>query len=39
MNFKHMPELNWSFGYPLALLVMVIVAVGPILYLKHKDWL
>ena len=22
MNFKHMPELNWSFGYPLVLLVM-----------------
>ncbi len=39
MNFKHMPELNWSFGYPYALIMMLIVAVGPILYLKYKDWL
>ncbi len=39
MNFKHMPELDWYYGYPLALLLMVAVAVGPILYLKHKDWL
>jgi magnesium transporter len=39
MNFRHMPELDWYYGYPLALLLMVAVAIGPILYLKHKDWL
>jgi magnesium transporter len=39
MNFRHMPELDWYYGYPLALLMMVVVAIGPILYLKHKDWL
>ena len=39
MNFRHMPELEWYYGYPLALLLMVAVAVGPILYLKRKDWL
>jgi magnesium transporter len=39
MNFRHMPELNWYYGYPLALLLMVAVAIGPILYLKSKDWL
>jgi len=39
MNFEHMPELKWLFGYPMALLLMLAVAVGPILYLKHKDWL
>jgi magnesium transporter len=39
MNFHNMPELNWAYGYPLALLLMVIVAIGPILYLKHKDWI
>ncbi len=39
MNFRHMPELDWYYGYPLALLMMVGVALGPILYLKHKDWL
>jgi magnesium transporter len=39
MNFRHMPELDWYYGYPLALLLMVAVAIGPILYLKSKDWL
>ena len=39
MNFRHMPELDWLYGYPLALLLMVCVAAGPILYLKRKDWL
>ena len=39
MNFRYMPELAWEYGYPLALLLMVAVAIGPILYLKHKDWL
>ena len=39
MNFRHMPELSWSFGYPLAIVMMIAVAVGPILFLRHKGWL
>ncbi|MBI2290662.1 MAG: magnesium transporter, partial [Betaproteobacteria bacterium] len=39
MNFRHLPELEWYFGYPLALVLMLIVAIGPILYLKRKGWL
>jgi magnesium transporter len=39
MNFHRMPELDWVFGYPMALIVMIAVAVGPILYLRHKEWL
>ena len=39
MNFRHMPELEWYYGYPLSLLLMLAVAIGPILYLKRKDWL
>ena len=39
MNFRHMPELDWYYGYPLALVLMLVVAIGPILYLKRKDWL
>jgi magnesium transporter len=39
MNFDHMPELKWLWGYPMALILMLVVAVGPILYLKRKDWL
>lgn len=39
MNFKLMPELNWPWGYPMALVLMVISAVTPFLYFKHKRWL
>lgn len=39
MNFQHMPELEWSLGYPLALLLMVATAVLPIWYFKRKGWL
>jgi magnesium transporter len=39
MNFKHMPELDWWFGYPLALSLMVISAVVPYFVFKWKKWL
>ena len=39
MNFHHMPELNWMFGYPLALILMVLAAVLPYIYFKRKGWL
>jgi len=39
MNFRHMPELSWTFGYPMAIGLMVLVAVGPILFLRKKGWL
>jgi magnesium transporter len=39
MNFQHMPELEWSFGYPLALGLMVATAVLPIWYFKRKGLL
>jgi magnesium transporter len=39
MNFDVMPELNWAFGYPLALGLMVISAVLPFWYFKRRGWL
>jgi magnesium transporter len=39
MNFEIMPELNWSFGYPCALLMMAMSGVAPYLYFKRKGWL
>ena len=39
MNFKHMPELDWSFGYPMAILLMVIAAILPYWFFKWKRWL
>ncbi|MEZ5590618.1 MAG: magnesium transporter CorA family protein [Gammaproteobacteria bacterium] len=39
MNFHHMPELDWSFGYPLAISLMITSAVIPLIYFKRKRWL
>jgi magnesium transporter len=39
MNFRDMPELGWQYGYPLALVVMVLSAVLPYLYFRRKGWL
>ena len=40
MNFHHgMIELDWEYGYPIALIVIVLAAVLPILFFKWKKWL
>ena len=39
MNFQHMPELHWLSGYPFALALMVVSAVGPYLYFKRRGWI
>jgi magnesium transporter len=39
MNFEHMPELHWLFGYPFALGLMVLSAIAPYLWFKHRGWL
>lgn len=39
MNFEHMPELGWTLGYPLALLVMVLTSVVLYVVFKRIKWL
>jgi magnesium transporter len=39
MNFKHMPELDWSLGYPIAIALMLFAAALPYLFFKWKKWL
>jgi magnesium transporter len=39
MNFEHMPELNWTVGYPLALLAMVLLSVALYAMFKRRGWL
>jgi len=39
MNFKFMPELNWSLGYPFALLLMLCSALIPMWYFRKRGWL
>lgn len=45
MNFDpkaspwNMPELAWYWGYPVALALMLVVALGLLAYFRHKGWL
>ncbi|USG99073.1 magnesium/cobalt transporter CorA [Thermococcus argininiproducens] len=45
MNFNskispyNMPELNWYYGYPITLLMMLAIALGMLYYFKRKEWL
>jgi magnesium transporter len=39
MNFKHMPELEWQYGYPWALGLMVVSALAVYLYVRLRGWL
>lgn len=39
MNFKHMPELSWEYGYYLAWAFMVVIVVLQLSYFRRKGWL
>ena len=39
MNFKLMPELEWTHGYPMALIMMLAAAIVPYWIFKWKKWL
>src|SRR5947209_6533896 len=39
MNFHYIPELNWRYGFPLSLGLMLVTAVGPYLYFKRRGWI
>ena len=39
MNYKHMPELDATWGYPMAIAAMVISAIIPLGYFHSKGWM
>lgn len=39
MNFKGMPEYDWTWGYPYALALIVVTALVPLIWFKWKDWI
>jgi magnesium transporter len=39
MNFAVMPELSWTWGYPMALGLMVVSALVPYVIFRWKKWL
>ena len=39
MNFQHMPELQWEYGYPFSLVLMLASVTAPFWYFRKKGWL
>jgi magnesium Mg(2+) and cobalt Co(2+) transport protein (corA) len=39
MNFEHMPELHWTFGYPVVMGGMITACLGLYLHFKRSGWL
>lgn len=39
MNFAHMPELSWPYGYPMAIGLMILSAIVPYQFFKWRGWL
>ncbi|WP_067429615.1 magnesium/cobalt transporter CorA [Nocardioides jensenii] len=39
MNFDHMPELHWAFGYPFALCLMALSSLAVFVFFKKSGWL
>jgi magnesium transporter len=39
MNFKFMPELEWTYSYPVLLLFMALISVMMLLFFRKKQWL
>lgn len=38
MNFKMMPELEWAWGYPYALVLIALSAILPLLWFRRRGW-
>jgi magnesium transporter len=39
MNFKHMPELQWEYGYFMVLVMVVVIALSMVEYFRRKGWI
>ena len=39
MNFKFMPELNWVWGYPFGLAIIILSALVPVIWFKWRGWI
>jgi magnesium transporter len=39
MNFEHIPELKWTYGYPFSIGLMIVSVAVPFIYFRRKGWL
>ncbi len=39
MNFKHMPELEWRWSYPILIVVLITIAIAMFTYFRKRRWI
>ncbi len=39
MNFRQMPELGWRYGYPFAIILIIVSAIIPLAWFKRRGWM
>ena len=39
MNFRYMPELDAVWGYPVIIIISILIVIGSLLFFKKKKWL
>ncbi len=39
MNFRFMPELEWKMGYPIVIIISILIVICSLLFFKRKKWL
>ncbi|MBQ4511633.1 MAG: hypothetical protein II969_01475 [Anaerolineaceae bacterium] len=39
MNFTHMPELSWPYGYPVIIIISIIIVITCLIWFKKKKWM
>ena len=39
MNFHHMPELSWKYGYPAVIVVSILIVAACLIWFKKKKWM
>jgi len=39
MNFRVMPELNMAYGYPMAIVLIVVSGLLPLLWFRRRGWM
>ena len=38
MNFRYFPEVEWKYGYPIVMSLMLLIGLGMYVYMRHKKW-
>ncbi|MCX6351826.1 MAG: magnesium and cobalt transport protein CorA, partial [Bacteroidetes bacterium] len=38
MNFRHLPELEWHYGYYAVLAIIIATTIGMLYYFKRQKW-